>query len=188
MSGEPGTSGDCPRAVLVTGGARSGKSSFAERLALGAGRKPVYVATSAAWDQEMADRIGHHKARRDERWTTVEEQLDLVGTLARHCSPDRVVLVDCLTLWLTNLMLAERDLATDTASLAAAIPDLAGPVVFVTNEVGLGIVPDNAMARAFRDAQGRLNQELARVCDRVVLVACGLPLLLKPNSCPDIQL
>lgn len=176
------------RSVLVTGGARSGKSGFAEQLALKAGRCPIYVATSAAWDQEMADRIGHHKARRDERWTTVEEQLDLVGTLARHCGPDRVVLVDCLTLWLTNLILADRDLALDTASLAAAIPDLAGPVIFVTNEVGLGIVPDNAMARAFRDAQGRLNQELARVCGRVVLVACGLPLLLKPNSCPDIQL
>lgn len=178
--------------VLVTGGARSGKSRYAEQLILASGLEPVYVATSAAWDGEMEARIGLHRARRGVEWRTIEDKAgigaDLTGVLRREAVPGRAVLVDCLTLWLTNLMMAEADLAAATQALCALVPYLPAPVVFVSNEVGLGIVPDNAMARQFRDAQGRLNQELAAVCGRVVFVAAGLPLLLKPSSQPDIFL
>lgn len=178
--------------VLVTGGARSGKSRYAEQLILESGLEPVYVATSAAWDGEMKARIGLHRARRGADWHTIEDKggigADLTDVLRREAVPGRALLVDCLTLWLTNLMMAGADLAAATQALCALVPNLPAPVVFVSNEVGLGIVPDNAMARQFRDAQGRLNQELAAVCSRVVFVAAGLPLVLKPSSQPDISL
>src|SRR5690349_2032491 len=152
--------------TLVLGGARSGKSRFAEALAERAAR-PIYLATGRAWDAEMAARIGEHKDRRGPRWSTVEEPLDLAGVLAGLAAPDAVVLVDCLTLWVTNLMMEERDIAAETERLVAGLPSLAGPVIFVSNEVGLGIVPDNAMARAFRDHAGRLHQAVASVADTV---------------------
>jgi adenosylcobinamide kinase/adenosylcobinamide-phosphate guanylyltransferase len=177
-----------PRAILVTGGARSGKSRFAERLAGASHLQKVYVATSAAHDGEMAERIAVHRDRRGEDWRTVEEELDLESVLRRECHPDRAVLVDCLTLWLSNLMHAERDVAAETARLCAAVGGLQGPCIFVTNEVGMGIVPENRLARSFRDAQGRLNQDMAEACHRVFLVAAGLPVLLKPSSQPDIEL
>ena len=168
------------RLVLVTGGARSGKSAYAQMLVEACGREPVYIATAQAQDAEMARRVSLHRQARGARWRLVEEPLDLVATLAREAGADRALLVDCLTLWLSNLMLAGRDAARESETLATALPRLAGAVVFVTNEVGSGIVPDNRLARDFRDAQGRLNQSMAAACDAAVLVVAGLPLVLKP--------
>lgn len=165
--------------TLVLGGARSGKSRLAERLALGSARTRVYLATAEAGDAEMAERIARHRAGRDEGWTTLEEPLDLVGALARLDSPGRVILVDCLTLWLSNLMHAGRDPEREAAALAAILGALEGQVLAVSNEVGLGLVPETPLGRAFRDAQGRLNQAVAAVAPQVLFVAAGLPLRLK---------
>lgn len=165
------------RVTLVLGGARSGKSALAERLVLAHGRPPVYIATSEAWDDEMRARIADHKAQRDgQGWRTIEAPIDLPGALA--AAGDAPVLVDCLTLWLTNLMLGDHDIPAATATLLAAL-ERPGPTVLVANEVGLGIVPDNALARRFRDAAGRLNQQVAARADTVVFTAAGLPLVLK---------
>ncbi len=139
----------------------------------------VYVATAEAHDREMAVRIAEHRRRRDGRWRTVEAPLDLPGAVAVHGSDGQAVLIDCLTLWLTNVMLAGRDLVTEQQRLVTALHDADGPVVVVSNEVGFGIVPDNALARKFRDAQGRLNMQVAAIADRAVLIAAGLPLILK---------
>ncbi|WP_420962828.1 bifunctional adenosylcobinamide kinase/adenosylcobinamide-phosphate guanylyltransferase [Brucella sp. IR073] len=165
--------------ILILGGARSGKSAFAERLVEASGLDAVYIATGQAYDDEMRERIAAHRERRGSIWTTAEEPLDLIGALQAHAGKGRVVLVDCLTLWLTNLMMAERDIAAETARLAAAMTELKGTVLFVSNEVGLGIVPDNAMARAFRDHAGRLNQAVAAQADEVYFIAAGLPLKMK---------
>ncbi|KAB2719291.1 bifunctional adenosylcobinamide kinase/adenosylcobinamide-phosphate guanylyltransferase [Brucella intermedia] len=167
------------KSVLVLGGARSGKSSYAEKMAQSSGLQPLYLATGRAFDDEMENRIAIHRDRRGSDWQTVEEPLDLVGALTLHVAVDRFVLVDCLTLWLTNLMMAERDVAAETAGLVAMLPDLAGPVVFVSNEVGFGIVPENRMAREFRDHAGFLHQAVAAVADEVYLIAAGLPLKMK---------
>jgi adenosylcobinamide kinase/adenosylcobinamide-phosphate guanylyltransferase len=164
--------------TLVLGGARSGKSRFAEVIAERSSR-PVYLATGRAWDGEMSARIDEHRARRGERWTTVEEPLDLAGVLPTLAAPDAVLLVDCLTLWVTNLMMAERDVAEETRRLVGCLGSLQGPVVFVSNEVGLGIVPDNAMARAFRDHAGRLHQEVAALADAVYFMVAGIPMTVK---------
>ena len=168
-----------PRLSLVLGGARSGKSGHAERLVLASGLEPVYVATAEALDQEMAARIALHRARRDRGWRTVEEPLDLVGTLASECVPGSAVLVDCLTLWLTNLMVGKRAVAIEIERLLEALPGLRGPAVLVSNEVGLGVVPEGAMARAFVDHAGRLHQRIAEVADAVVFMTAGLPQRLK---------
>lgn len=165
------------RVTLVLGGARSGKSAHAEALVAAEPGTPVYIATGEAGDAEMRDRIAQHRRRRGEGWRTVEEPLDLVGALRDNAG--NPVLVDCLTLWLANLMAADRDPDAEIETLVATLADLTGPVVLVANEVGLGIVPDNALARAFRDHAGRLNQAVAATGDRVVLVAAGLPLTLK---------
>lgn len=167
--------------TLVLGGARSGKSAYAERLLQEHPRR-LYLATAEAGDDEMAERIRRHQARRGTGWETVEAPLDLCGQLGAQARPDRPLLVDCLTLWLSNLLLAERAVDAEIDRLIDALPGLAGPVVFVANEVGFGIVPDNALARTFRDHAGRLNQRVAGCCQRVVLVAAGLPLLLKDPS------
>lgn len=127
----------------------------------------------------MVERIAHHRDRRGERWSTVEEPLDLCGALAANAKADNAVLVDCLTLWITNLMMREADIGAEIDRLAELIPTLAGPVVLVSNEVGLGIVPENAMARAFRDDAGRLHQRIAEQAQQVFLIAAGLPLALK---------
>jgi adenosylcobinamide kinase/adenosylcobinamide-phosphate guanylyltransferase len=169
------------RLTLVLGGARSGKSRHAERLVEATGLACHYLATGTAGDAEMAARIAAHQARRGAHWTLHEEPVALAATLRRICGPDRAVLVDCLTLWLTNLMLAERDLEEAGDALVAALATCEGQVVLVSNEVGQGVVPMNAMARAFVDATGRLHQRLAEVCDRVDLVAAGLPMSLKPG-------
>lgn len=159
--------------TLILGGARSGKSAHAEQLT----PKPaIYLATAQAGDAEMAARIAVHQARRGAGWSTREEPIELVAALAETQAP---VLVDCLTLWLANLMHAGRDIAAETETLAIALSARAQPTVLVANEVGLGIVPDNALARAFRDHAGRMNQRVAQVATRVVFMAAGLPLTLK---------
>jgi adenosylcobinamide kinase/adenosylcobinamide-phosphate guanylyltransferase len=165
--------------MLVLGGARSGKSRHAERLALASGLAPVYLATAQALDDEMARRIAAHRARRGPHWRTVEEPLDLLGALQRECAPGRIVLVDCLTLWLSNLMVAGREVEAESARLLEALSGLAGPVVLVSNEVGQGVVPDNAMARQFVDHAGFLHQGIAERADAVVCMTAGLPHRLK---------
>jgi adenosylcobinamide kinase/adenosylcobinamide-phosphate guanylyltransferase len=165
--------------TLVLGGARSGKSSRAQALAEAAGSKRCYIATAQAFDDEMTLRIAAHQADRSDGWVTLEAPLDLadaVTSAARSCD---VVLVDCLTLWLSNLMHHEHDIAEETARLAEALTACPMPVIVVSNEVGLSIVPENRLARAFRDAQGKLNQDIAAAADIVELVAAGLPLRLK---------
>lgn len=167
------------KSILITGGARSGKSRFAERVTLGFGTPAIYIATAQAHDGEMADRIGQHQSRRGPEWRTLEAPLDLVGTLdASDGAGPR--LVDCLTLWLTNLMLGDQDWRAAVQALAEALPRQASPVVFVTNEVGAGIVPDNALARAFRDAAGLTNQQIAEACDELWFCVAGHPLRVKP--------
>jgi adenosylcobinamide kinase / adenosylcobinamide-phosphate guanylyltransferase len=168
-----------PRSILVLGGARSGKSRYGENLL--AEREAVYIATAQAFDDEMAARIRHHRDRRGPGWTTVEEPLDLPGALALHMRAGRPVLVDCLTLWLSNLMLAERDIDRETDRLLPLLAAPPAPVVLVSNEVGLGLVPDTPLGRTFRDRQGRLNQAVAALCRRVVFIAAGLPLILKDD-------
>ena len=168
--------------TLVLGGARSGKSRFAEELIEAQPDACVYLATAEAGDSEMAERIAQHRTRRGSRWLTVEEPLALPEALGAAAGPDRAVLVDCLTLWLSNLFAAEREIGVESAALVDILPNLSGPVIFVTNEVGLGIVPENALARRFRDAAGRLNQSIAAKAQRVVLLAAGLPLTLKDET------
>jgi len=165
--------------TFVLGGARSGKSSFAEKLVEDSGLQPVYLAAGRAFDKEMESRISIHRDRRGSEWQTVEEPLDLVGALEKHAGHGRFVLVDCLTLWITNLMMAEQNIAAETETLIAALRPLSGPVVFVSNEVGLGIVPENRMAREFRDHAGFLHQAVASVADEVYFMAAGLPLKMK---------
>jgi adenosylcobinamide kinase / adenosylcobinamide-phosphate guanylyltransferase len=168
------------KSILITGGARSGKSLLAERLTLAMGTPAVYIATAEALDEEIADRIARHRDRRGPEWTTLAEPRDLVGALGRSegAAPR---LVDCITLWLSNLMLAGADLDTEVAALADLIPRLSAPVVFVTNEVGSGIVPGNALARAYRDAAGTANQRIAAACDELWLCVAGHPLKVKPQ-------
>lgn len=163
--------------TLVLGGARSGKSAWAEALL--AGGPALYLATGQPLDGEMAERIRLHRARRGAEWSTVEEPLDLAAALDRLAAPDRPVLVDCLTLWISNLMHDGRDVAAACERLCEVLRTPAGPVVLVSNEVGLGLVPETALGREFRDHQGRVNQRVAATCRRVVFIAAGLPLTLK---------
>lgn len=173
-SAPPAATSDLPRLTLVLGGARSGKSRYAEQLI---GTRPaIYLATGEARDTEMHARIAEHQARRGANWTTREAPLQLAEALR---GADRPVLVDCLTLWLSNLLGAERDPVSETRTLVEALPAVRVPVVFVSNEVGLGIVPDNKLARDFRDHAGRLHQAVAAAANRVAFIAAGLPLLLK---------
>ena len=173
-----------PRLTLVLGGARSGKSRYTERLVEAAASGGTYIATAEPGDDEMAARIAAHRARRGPFWRTVEAPLRLAQALAAEARPDCPVLVDCLTLWLSNLMLAEARLADELATLRAELSDAAGPVVLVANEVGLGLVPETPLGRRFRDAAGWLNQEMAALADEVVFVAAGLPLVLKDGPIP----
>lgn len=170
--------------TLVLGGARSGKSVHAERLVEASGLDPVYLATATAGNSEMRERIAHHRARRGVDWLTLEEPLALVATLRREASRERAILVDCLTLWLSNLMFAEADLAAETSALCTVLATLPA-IVLVSNEIGMGLVPDNALGRRFRDAQGRLNQAVAAAVPSVIFVAAGLPLVLKSPKDPS---
>lgn len=182
--------------TLVLGGARSGKSAYAEKLAVASGKEVIYIATAHAGDGEMAVRIAHHQRRRPATWTTIEEPLALGATVQRWAAPGRLVLVDCLTLWLSNLMFSGGteypevgaiELPTrfheERAALLGALEHAAGDVVLVSNEVGMGIVPYGAISRAFSDEAGRLNQSVAAVCDNALFVAASLPLVLKGAPC-----
>ncbi len=168
-----------PRLTFVLGGASSGKSRYAERLVTGAPLPWIYVATAEAGDAEMAERIAAHRKRRPSPWSTVEAPLDLAEAITHH-GGSGVLLIDCLTLWLSNVLLAGRPVEGEIVRLVDALGAAPGPVVIVSNEVGLGIVPDNALARGFRDWQGRLNAEVAAIADHVVFLTAGLPHTLKP--------
>jgi adenosylcobinamide kinase/adenosylcobinamide-phosphate guanylyltransferase len=164
--------------TFVIGGARSGKSAHAETLATANPSPWTYIATAQAYDDEMRERIAIHRSRRGEGWATVDAPLDLAGAIG--ALPDsQPVLIDCLTLWLTNHMLAEHDLEAECRQLTELLSRPRGPWFVVSNEVGLGIVPDNALARRFRDAAGRLNQQVAAVADTVLMMVAGLPLKVK---------
>jgi len=178
---------------LIFGGARSGKSLLAEKRAVDSGLRVIYVATAQALDGEMKQRIAHHQERRPAEWGLVEAPLDLAATLRQHAAPGVCLLVDCLTLWLTNVLFAgeaanqaEAGKAVDCPlftgeikALIETLPQLPGQIIMVSNEVGCGIVPMAAVSRLFADEQGRLNQRVAAVCEKVTLVAAGLPLALK---------
>lgn len=170
------------RLTLILGGVRSGKSARAEALALAettAGQRPIYLATATALDAEMTARIDAHRARRGERFRTIEEPLEIAEAIATLSAPGAPVVVECLSLWLGNLFEAKRDVAAETARLLTALDPARGPVILVATEVGLGGVSPNALARAYADAAGGLNQALAARAERVELVVAGLPLVLK---------
>lgn len=165
--------------TFFLGGARSGKSRLAQQLAEAQSGVLVYLATGQPFDTEMADRIQRHRADRGPRWRTVDCPLDLPAAIAREAVAGNIVLVDCLTLWSSNLILADADTSSAANDLLAAIAGASGPVILVSNEVGLGIVPDNALARRFRDDVGRLHQAVAALAHAVHFVAAGLSLRLK---------
>ena len=166
------------RSLFVLGGARSGKSRYAQEAAEALTGELVYIATAQAFDDEMTVRIARHRDDRGSRWRTVEEPLDLAVTIEREAAPGKILLIDCLTLWISNLLLAERDTRAATAGLIVALDATPCTIVLVSNEVGLGIVPDNALARRFRDVAGELNQAVAAVVDTVIMMIAGLPLLI----------
>lgn len=170
-----------PKLSLVLGGAASGKSAYAENIILDTGLTPIYIATAQVFDDEMAQKINQHKEMRGPVWRTIEEPI-AVSKALKTISPDQAVLIDCATLWLTNIVLGDHDVAAKSAELIDALNACDGPVVVVSNEVGMGIVPDNALARRFRNAQGALNQAIAAQADHVVTVMAGLPLVLKGHS------
>lgn len=186
--------------TLIIGGARSGKSAHAEKLARESGLNVTYIATAHAGDGEMAQRIAHHQNRRPAHWQTVDCEIELAATLRQYAATNTCLLVDCLTLWLSNLIFAGQAgkqaeagepvncplFATEVDALTTTLPKLPGQVVLVSNEVGCGIVPGNPLSRLFADEQGRLNQRIAAACDDVFLVAAGLPMQLKrtPSELP----
>ena len=165
-------------ATLVLGGAASGKSAFAEKLVKTTGKEQIYIASAQVWDPEMHDKIDRHKVSRGAGWTTIEAPLAVDEILAKRTS-DQVVLFDCATLWLKNHVMEKSDLEAKVHGLLDAVAACPAPMVIVSNELGHGIVPDNAMARAFRDQHGRMNQRIAEACDLVVMVTAGLPQVLK---------
>ncbi|MBV9829791.1 MAG: bifunctional adenosylcobinamide kinase/adenosylcobinamide-phosphate guanylyltransferase [Alphaproteobacteria bacterium] len=171
-----------PHLTLVLGGARSGKSRYAERLIEAAADGGIYCASAEASDDEMMARIAAHRERRGPFWDTIETPLEIAGVIACEPRARRPLLLDCLTLWLSNLLLAERDLDRDFAALYQALAAAPGPVVLVANEVGLGLVPTTPLGRRFRDAAGWLNQDIAARADRVVFMAAGLPMVLKGTA------
>jgi adenosylcobinamide kinase/adenosylcobinamide-phosphate guanylyltransferase len=164
--------------TLVLGGARSGKSRYAEQMVMASAPPWIYIATAEPFDDEMRARIGEHKSRRSDEWQTIDAPTDLAGAI-EDAPQDCTVLVDCLTLWLNNLMFRKIDIETAIGNLEAALAERGAPTVLVSNEVGFGIVPDNAEARRFRDLQGRLNQRIAAMAGRVVLMVAGIPMLVK---------
>jgi adenosylcobinamide kinase/adenosylcobinamide-phosphate guanylyltransferase len=175
------------RSLLVLGGARSGKSRYAQALAEASTLDLLLIATAEAHDEEMEARIARHKQDRGARWSVIEEPLTLAAQISGRAREGRLIVVDCLTLWLSNVMLAGRDVTAMQDGLAGVIEKAQGPVILISNEVGQGIVPTTPLGRAFRDAQGRLNQRLAQVCSDVVQVNAGLALQLKPAPRPEIS-
>jgi adenosylcobinamide kinase/adenosylcobinamide-phosphate guanylyltransferase len=170
-----------PKLTLVLGGASSGKSKYAETLCSIEGLQKVYVATAQVFDDEMSDKIAKHLIQRGPNWITIEAPIDVAGALAQ-APDDAVILIDCATLWLTNVILGDHNLVAATEALLAGIAQCPHPIVIVSNEVGYGIVPENVLSRRFRHAQGALNQTLATHADRVVAVMAGLPLTLKGDQ------
>lgn len=168
-----------PGVTLVIGGAKSGKSRHAQMLAEQCEGEHVFIATAQPFDAEMADRIARHRADRDDRWRTVEAPIQLPAAIAAADHPSAVILVDCLTLWASNLLISSELIDDHLANLETALSTCRGRIVLVTNEVGWGIVPDNALARRFRDIAGSINQSVARRADRAHLVVAGLPMTLK---------
>lgn len=173
-----------PAVTLVLGGVNSGKSSFAERLALDAGLPRVYIATAQCYDAEMKQKITDHQRQRGPDWTTIEAPFDVAGAIA-STEPNSVILIDCLSMWITNHLLSETDFPSFVDTTLAAIHAAESPIIIVSNEVGLGGVSDNALARSFAKTQGRLNQQIAAFADRVVFVAAGLPMWLKGETCAN---
>lgn len=173
---------------LILGGARSGKSAYAEHLAQQCPKdinsKQIYIATAEIHDPDMFSRIKAHQERRGQDWKTIEQPLEIADSINSLANKNTIILVDCLTIWLSNLMQETRDIIKETEHLIATIEKTDGQIIFVSNEVGLSIVPENKLARDFRDEQGILNQKLAKAADHVVLVTAGLPLILKqsPNK------
>lgn len=165
--------------TLILGGARSGKSARALQLAPAGAERRIFLATAQALDNEMVERIDHHRAERNDSWVTVEAPLELSEAIKLHDGADTVLLVDCLTLWLFNLMHHGHDVIVETADLITAMQEAAGNIILVSNEIGLGLVPETPLGRDFRDAQGRLNQQIATSCDVVEFIAAGLPIRLK---------
>lgn len=178
--------------LLITGGARSGKSAQAERLAADSGLDVVYIATALAKDAEMRERIRHHRARRPENWRTVEAPIALAAALSEHAAPSRCLVVDCLTLWLTNLIFADEPQADESAvlvrgrqfetqrnALLTTLPALPGTTILVGNEIGMGIVPMTPLSRFFTDENGRLNQAVAALSSEVCLMVAGCPLWVR---------
>lgn len=167
--------------TLILGGIKSGKSRLAEQLAVDSGLEVVYIATATAGDEEMEQRIARHREQRPEHWRLVEEPLNLSAVLRREAKADRCLLVDCLTLWLTNLLCADnaQTLRSSLDALPELLPELPGEQIFVSNETGLGIIPDNILSRRFLDLAGPLHQDMAKQCDQVILTVAGLPHLLK---------
>lgn len=176
--------GALPAITFILGGARSGKTLHAMRLAEETGLERVYVATGWAGDDEMAERIARHRRERGASWQTIEDRTGLGRVIANEARPGRVLLIDCLTLWLSNLILEGRDVPAESNSLISALHAAAGRIILVSNEVGLGLVPETRLGRVFRDEQGRLNQAVAAVAQNVIFVAAGLPLTLKSTG-PD---
>ena len=165
---------------LFIGGTRSGKSRLAEQAAVTSGRKVIYLATATALDAEMEKRIAEHRARRPDDWRLIEEPLTLAKTLVETCTPGNCLLVDCLTLWLNNVLAESEEYAAQAvADLMPVLPELPGEIIFVSSEIGLGIMPANALARRYADMLGELNQSIAERCDRVTLAVAGLPNVLK---------
>lgn len=168
--------------TLILGGARSGKSRFGEDFALQTGLTPIYIATAEPSDNEMETRIAHHQSSRDSAWRLVEEPLELSAALTREAGPKHIILIDCITIWLSNHLINGSELEEVCADLTHTLQSAAGPIVLVSNEVGAGVVPAYASGRTFRDAAGRLNQELARISQDVFYIVAGLPLALKSQE------
>jgi len=172
--------------ILVLGGARSGKTALAERIATHKSAAPAYLATAEALDDEMMERVSAHQKSREGRFTTIEEPLELSQAIFAAAQAHDVILVDCLTLWITNLLSMERDVADEIDMLVEILEGIeTARVILVSNEVGLGIVPDNALARTFRDLTGAAHQELAGICEHVYFVVAGLPVVVKGEA-PDL--
>lgn len=165
--------------TLVLGGTRSGKSAFAEKFVLSSGKQPVYLATAVIFNEEMKERVQKHRSRRCSDWLNIEEPVNILAKLEHHNSANKIVLVDCLTVWLANLMEYRLDIEKQIAALVEGLGKLQMDTVFVASEVGLGIIPENRIAREFSDHAGLLNQKIASIADNVFFVAAGLPLKLK---------